>query len=100
KAAGRARWRVVHPALSVCPTSPQHNRTPDPVARQPWIAPVIRATGSHGPSVRALRSALSDPDRSGQTRHTAASAPAVPTGGVDTEETLCPHLGKGPDGSR
>ena len=55
KAACRARCCVVHPSLSICPTSPEHHRTQDPVARQPWIAPVIRATSSHGPSVRAIR---------------------------------------------
>src|SRR5213596_1479501 len=83
KAARRARRRVVHPAVSVCPTSPEHNRTQDPVARQPWIAPVTRATSSHGTGVCVIRSALSDPDRSGQTGQTAASAPAVPTVGGD-----------------
>jgi hypothetical protein len=59
---------------------PEQNRTQDPVARQPWIAPVTRATSSHGPSVCVIRSALSDPDRAGQAGHPAASAPAVPPG--------------------
>ena len=54
----------------------------------------------HGSGVCAIRSALSDPDRSGQTRHTAASAPAVPPGGGDLEEALFPHVGKGPHVSR
>ena len=68
-------------SLSLRPTAPEQNRTQDPVARQPWIAPVTRATGSHGTGVCVIRSALSDPDRSGQTGQTAASAPAVPPGG-------------------
>jgi hypothetical protein len=62
--------------------------------------PQLRATGRHGTGVCAIRSALSNPDRSGQTRQTAASAPAVPPGGGDPEETLCPHVGKGPHVSR
>jgi phage tail protein X len=33
----------------------------------------------------------------GQTGHTAASAPAVPTGGRNPQKALCPDLGKGPD---
>src|SRR5512132_484933 len=72
----------------------------DPVACQPWIAPVTRAPGRHGPGVCVVRSALSDPDRSGQIGHPAASAPAVPTGGRNPQEALCPYLGKGPDVSR
>src|SRR4029434_2492892 len=74
--------------------------TQDPVARQPGIAPVTRATGRHGPSVCVIRSALSDPDRSGQTGHTAAAAPAVPPGGQNPQKALFPYLGKGLDVSR
>jgi hypothetical protein len=84
----------MHGALSLRPTAPAHNRTQDPVARQPWMAPVIRAPGSHGPRVRARRSALSDPDRAGQTRHTAASAPAVPPVGETLKKLLSPTLAK------
>ena len=51
KAARRTRRRVVHSSVSVCPTPPEHHRTQDPVARQPWLAPVTRATSSHGPGV-------------------------------------------------
>src|SRR4030095_17010325 len=51
KALGSATRRVVHPSVSVRPTAPEQNRTQDPVARQPWVAPVTRATGRHGPGV-------------------------------------------------
>ena len=68
KAAGSATRRLVRLTISVRPASPEQNRTQDPLARQPWLAPVMRAPGRHGPSVCAIRSALSDPDRSGQTR--------------------------------
>src|SRR3989440_11082686 len=88
KAAGSTTRRVVHPSVSLRPTAPEHHRTQDLVARQPWIAPVTRATGSHGPGVCVIRSALSDPDRSGHTGQTAASAPAVPPVGRHTQETL------------
>jgi hypothetical protein len=53
-AARRARRRVVRPSVSVCPTSPAHNRPPAPVARQPWLAPVTRATGSPGTGVGVI----------------------------------------------
>ena len=78
KAARRATRRVVHPSVSVRPTSPEQNRTQDPVARQPWVAPVTRAAGGHGPGVCVIRSALSDPDRPRQTGQAAAARPAVP----------------------
>ena len=78
KAAGSATRRVVHPSVSVRPTSPEQNRTEDPVARQPWVAPVTGAACDHGTGVRVVRSALSDPDRPRQTGHTAAARPAVP----------------------
>src|SRR6516165_10584661 len=91
---------LMKPKLELLPAAPEQNRTQDPVVRQPWLAPVTGATDRHGPGICALRSALSDPDRSGQTRHTAAAAPAVPPGGGDPEETLCPHVGKGPHVSR
>src|SRR5262249_14936008 len=97
KAAGSATRRVVRLTLSVRPASPEQNRTQDLVARQPWVAPVTRAPGRHGPGVCIVRSALSDPDRSGQTGHTAASAPAVPTGGRHPQKALFPYFGKGPD---
>src|SRR4029434_1361084 len=100
KAAPRARRGVIHVSVSVCPTAPEQNRTQDLVARQPWIAPVTRSTSSHGPGVCVIRSALSDPDRSGQTGSTAASAPAVPPGGQNPQKALCPYLGKGLDVSR
>src|SRR5262249_47316179 len=61
---------------------------------------VMRAPGRHGPGVCALRSALSDSDRSGQNRQTAASAPAVPPRGGGLEETLSPHVGQSPHVSR
>jgi len=48
-------------------------------------------------AVIQARSALSDPDRSGQTGQTAASAPAVPTGGRHPQKALFPYLGKGSD---
>jgi hypothetical protein len=95
-AARRARRRVVPSSVSLCPTSPEQHRTHDPGARQPWMAPVTRTASSHGTGVCVLRSALSDPDRSGHTGHTAVSAPAVPTVGGDTQETLFPHVGQGP----
>ena len=47
------------------------------MARQPWVAPVTGAACDHGTGLRVVRSALSDPDRSGQTGQAAASAPAV-----------------------
>jgi hypothetical protein len=100
KAAGSPTRRVMHGALSLRPTAPAHKRTPAPVARQPWLAPGRRAPGSQGPRVRARRSALSAPDRAGQPRHTAASAPAGPPGGGAPEDTLCPHVGTGPHVSR
>jgi hypothetical protein len=99
KAARRARRRVVQPSVSVCPTPPEYNRTPDPGARQPWMAPVTRATGRPGPSVGIMQSALSAPDRSGHTGHTAA-APAVPPGGPNPHKALFPSLGQGLDVSR
>src|SRR5262249_40262326 len=77
KAPCRARCRVVHPSVSVCPTAPEQNRTQDRVARQPGIAPVTRVTGSHGPGVCLVRSALSDPDGPRQIGQVAASRPAV-----------------------
>src|SRR5262249_24157881 len=58
---------------------------------------VRRAPGRHGPGGCVLGSALSDPDGSGQIGHTAASAPAVPTGGRHPHKALCPYLGTGPD---
>jgi hypothetical protein len=97
KAARRARRRVVHPSVSVWPTAPAQHRTQDPGAHQPWMAPVTRAAGRHGTGVGIMRSALSDPDRSGQIGQTAASAPVVPTGGRHPQKALCPYLGKGPD---
>src|SRR5262249_4201525 len=97
KTAGSATRRVVRLTISVRPASPEQNRAQDPMARQPWLAPVTRATGSHGPSVCIIRSALSDPDRSGQTGQTAASAPAVPTSGRHPQKALFPYFGKGPD---
>ena len=48
------------------------------------------ATSRHGPSVCVIRSALSDPDRSGQTGQTAASAPAVPPGGRRPSKSSLP----------
>src|SRR5712691_9956067 len=39
KAARSATRRVVHLAVSVRPTSPEQNRTQDPVAHHPWFAP-------------------------------------------------------------
>ena len=68
-------------SVSVRPTSPEQNRTQDPVARQPWVAPVTRAACDHGTGVRVIRSALSDPDRPRQTGQIAAAAPAVPPAG-------------------
>src|SRR5262245_55185558 len=97
KAAGRATRRVVRLTISVRPASPEQNRTQDPVARQPWVAPVTRAPGRHGPGVCLIRSALPAPDRSGQTGQTAASALAVPTGGRNPQKALFSYFGKGPD---
>jgi hypothetical protein len=79
KTAGSPTRRIVHLALSLRPTAPEHHRTHDPVARQPWVAPVTRAPGSHGTGIGVMRPALSDSDRSGHTGHTAAAASAVPT---------------------
>ena len=50
--------------------------------------------------VRVVRSALSDPDRPRQAGPVAAARPAVHLSRRHAEETLCPHLGKGPDVSR
>src|SRR5205807_4004754 len=54
KAARRARRRVVHPSVSVCPASPEQNRTQDPVARQPWVAPITEAACDHGTGLRIV----------------------------------------------
>src|SRR5262249_25679768 len=47
KTVGSATRRVVHPSVPVRPTAPEQNRTQDPVARQPWVAPVTRVPGRH-----------------------------------------------------
>src|SRR5205823_3776020 len=68
---------VVHLAVFVRPTAPEQNRTEDPVARQPWGAPVTGAACDHRTGVRVVRSALSDPDRPRQTGQVAAARPAI-----------------------
>src|SRR5215471_8912096 len=52
KAAGSARRRFVLLAVFVRPTSPEQNRTQDPVARQPWGAPVTCAACDYRTGVR------------------------------------------------
>src|SRR5262249_11915334 len=100
KAAGSATRRVVHLTISFRPTAPEQNRTEDPVARQPWAPPVTGAAREYGAGGCVMRSALSDPDCPRQTGQVAAAAPAVPPSGGDPEETLFPHVGKGPHVSR
>src|SRR4029434_4018445 len=54
KAAGSARRRFVLLAVFVRPTSPEQNRTEDPVARQPWDAPVTGAACDYRTGVRVV----------------------------------------------
>src|SRR5262249_39067862 len=97
KATGNATRRIVYPSLSGRSTSPEQNRTEDPVAHHPWVAPGPHAAWAHGTGVRLGRSTLSDPDGPRQTSQVAAAASAVHPGGRDAQEALCAHVGKGPD---
>ena len=56
--------------------------------------PQTRATGHHGTGVYVIRSALSDPDRSGQTGQTAATAPRFPPVGETLKKLFAPTLDK------
>ena len=54
KAAGSATRGVVHPSVSVRPTSREQNRTQAAVAHHPWVAPRLRAACAHGPGLRPV----------------------------------------------
>ena len=77
KAAGSATRRVVH-LIGYLFVQRHLNKTE---RKTLWRVsrgfPQLRAACDHGAGVCVIRSALSDPDRPGQTGQTAASAPAV-----------------------